>query len=419
MKVFKFGGASVRSAGGVRNIAEILREEKGPVFVIVSAMGKTTNALEAVLGCLMTGNGGEAMELWQGVEASHREIIAGLVGGGNSMEPVEALFGEVRMVLEREKPYMQDYDKWYDRIVSYGELISTRIVSTYLESAGIHNRWVDMRRCLITDDRHRDANVNIDRSTPLLRKEIERAGAELLIGQGFIGASKSGEPTTLGREGSDYSAAVVANMIDAESVTIWKDVAGILSADPKMFDNAQFIPELTYLDAIELAYSGAQIIHPKTIKPLQNKHIPLYVRPFDDITAPGSVIKDEVSKPIDIPILILKKNQVLVSVRPKDFSFVLEDRIGSIISSFESERLKINLVQSSAVNFSVLVDASHRLQGVIDKLKQDFRVVFNDNMELLTIRGYTKELFTYYVEHADVYLTQRTRRIVRIVRKAQ
>ena len=420
MKVYKFGGASVRSADGVRNLCDIVREETEPLFVVVSAMGKTTNALEGVLERFMAGDRDGALDGFAQVERNHEEILAGLFPEGVPAAvagAVEALYAEARGVLLSGGAREADYDRWYDRIVSFGELISTTIVSAYLERAGVPNRWIDMRRCFVTSTRHRDANINLPLSAPLLKRAVAGAPVRVFVGQGFIGSTAAGDPTTLGREGSDYSAAVAANILDAESLSIWKDVEGILNADPKLFADTVYIPELTYLDAIELAYSGAQIIHPKTIKPLQNKNIPLYVRPFSDRGKPGSVIRGEMTGRIEAPILILKPNQVLLSIRPKDFSFVIEDRMVYIFSLLEQYRIRTNLIQSSAVNLSVCVDASRHLKEVAERLRQGFRVVYNSDMELLTIRGYTPPLYEKYAESSNAYLIQKTRKMVRIVRR--
>ena len=420
MKVYKFGGASVRSADGVRNLCDIVRDEPGPLFVVVSAMGKTTNALEGVLERFMAGDRKGALEAFARVERNHAEILAGLFPERVPVEvsdAVETLYRKVREILSGEEPRETDYDRWYDRIVSFGELISTTIVSAYLRHAGVSNRWIDMRRCFVTSTRHRDANINLSLSAPLLKRAVSGAEGRVFVGQGFIGSTAAGEPTTLGREGSDYSAAVVANLLDAESLSIWKDVEGILNADPKIFSDTVHIPELTYLDAIELAYSGAQIIHPKTIKPLQNKNIPLYVRPFSDKRKPGSVIRGEMTGRIEAPILIFKPNQVLLSIRPKDFSFVIEERMVDIFSLLEQYHIHTNLIQSSAVNLSICVDASRQLKQVVERLQSEFRVVYNSDMELLTIRGYTAPLYEKYAESSNAYLIQKTRKMVRIVRR--
>lgn len=416
MKVYKFGGASVRSAEGVRNLADIARDQQQGLFIVVSAMGKTTNALEVVLDRFMANDKQAAIEELAKVRECHRVVTDELFAGAEGCSKSSALFDELHKIISYATPIESDYNKWYDRIVSYGELISTSIISDYLSHVGMANDWIDMREVFITDSRHRDANINLEESSALLRKAIAVSERKIFIGQGFIGATVEGEPTTLGREGSDYSAAVVANILDADALTIWKDVEGILNADPKIFDEAIYIPELTYLDAIELAYSGAQIIHPKTIKPLQNKNIPLYVRPFLDKAKPGSVIKGEMNGKIELPILILKRNQVLISIRPKDFSFVLEERFAEIFELLAQNDIKANLIQSSAVNLSLCVDAARNMDYVVELLQREFRVVYNRDMELLTIRGYNDILYNKYAQAGNVYLTQKTRKIVRMVR---
>ncbi len=428
MKVYKFGGASVCSAEGVVNLSRIVKRVQGPLFVVVSAMGKTTNALEQVLEDFIGGDTASALNRVNQLEQYHREIIEGLFGQGAELsgsedrshgttDRVSSLFSELKDLLATASK-RDDYDSWYDRIVSYGELISTTIVSGYLSAQEVPNRWIDMRRCFVTDSRHREANINVDRSTILLRQAVAAATEQIFVAQGFIGATPGGYPTTLGREGSDYSAAMVGYILDAESVTIWKDVEGVLNADPRIFSDAVHIPQLTYLDAIELAYSGAQVIHPKTIKPLQNKNIPLYVKPFFAPDRAGTLIGSRIDAPIGVPILILKRHQVLISVRPKDFSFVLEESLPEIFNVFNQYRQKINLIQSSAVNLSLCVDDSRYLERVVDTLQPDFRVVYNRGMELLTVRGYDPASYHRFAEGEGVYLVQKTRRIVRIVRMA-
>lgn len=418
MKVYKFGGASVRSAEGVRNLTGIVGMAGGPLFVIVSAMGKTTNALETLADRFISGDKAGAREALAGSRAYHAEICAGLFPDGGFPEGVGRFFGELENIISGAVPDTRDYDHWYDRIVSCGELISTTIVSAYLAQSGVCNKWIDIRRCFVTDARNRDANVDIEQSAPLLLAEVRENDANIFVSQGFIGSDETGQTTTLGREGSDYSAAVAANILDAESLTIWKDVRGVMNSDPKVFADAVYIPELTYLDAIELAYGGAQIIHPKTIKPLQNKDIPLLVRSFAEPAAAGSAIRREMNGRIEVPILILKHNQVLLSIRPNDFSFVLEDRFAAIFALLEQHGIKINLIQSSAVNLSLCVDASRHLSQVVEELHaRQFRVLYNDDMQLLTIRGYTPVLLEKYGSGDNIYLTQKTRRTLRIVRK--
>ena len=419
IKIYKFGGASVRSAEGVENLARIVAAEPARLLVIVSAMGKTTNALEEVLDRFMRNRSDEAIERFAEIERYHRQIVRSLFADPSSVEArTEKLASEVRELL-RSETCREDYDRWYDRIVSYGELLSTVIVSEYLAAQGTPNRWLDMRGLFVTDSRYREATINVDRSARALRRAVDAAPERVLVGQGFIGGAPDGTTTTLGREGSDYSAAVVANILDAESMSVWKDVDGVMNADPKAFPDAVQIAELNYLDTIELAYSGAQIIHPKTIKPLQNKNIPLYVRPFGDKRKPGTVIRG-MSAPVDVPILILKKDQVLLTIRSRDFSFVLEEKFATIFSLLERFRIKANLIHNSAVNLSLCVDNSWHIDEAIEALREaGFDVMKAENMELLTVRGYTDELWRRYARGPQVFVRQATQSTVRVVRKRE
>ena len=416
MKVYKFGGASVRNADGVRNLRKIIDEEQH-LFIIVSAMGKTTNALERVFTAVQRQAPEEARAEIAALREYHAAIIEDLWRGPKRLDAVERLFGELEQVAEGTGYAACDAELWYDRIVAYGELVSTTIISEYLNYAGVPKRGLDMRRCFLTEQRHKDAGVDIEASAPRLKEALAGCPETIFVGQGFIGGAPDGTTTTLGREGSDYSAAVVANILDAESMSVWKDVDGILNADPKIFPDAVQIAELNYLDTIELAYSGAQIIHPKTIKPLQNKNIPLYVRPFGDKRKPGTVIRG-MSAPVDVPILILKKDQVLLTIRSRDFSFVLEEKFATIFSLLERFRVKTNLIHNSAVNLSLCVDNSWHIDEAVAALRQaGFDVMKAERMELLTVRGYTPELWRRYAIGPQVFIRQATQATVRVVRR--
>ncbi len=416
MKVYKFGGASVRSAEGIRNIFRIVSGLNDNLFIVVSAMGKTTNAMEVVLEHFMKADRAASLHKLAEIEAYHYEIIAQLFADQKlAKAAVEPLFEELKNNLS--EGVGDDYDRWYDRLVSYGEVISTRIVSAFLSESAIENVWLDMRQLLVTDSNYREANVRMDESQIRLQQAADFTKNRIYIGQGFIGANIKGDPTTLGREGSDYSAAVVGNLLDAQSVTIWKDVPGILNADPRIFQDTVLIPEMTYLDAVELAYSGAQIIHPKTIKPLENKQIPLYVCPFGSPKEAGSVIKATTEKPIDVPVLILRKNQVLVTIRPRNFSFVLEESLSKAFAVMNKHRLKIAMIQSSAISISVCVDNSRYLTGALDELANEFKVNYNYALELLTIRGINDEIVHKTTLGRTILLTQRTRRSGRYLMK--
>ena len=414
MKVYKFGGASVRNADGVRNLAHIVDGESD-LFIIVSAMGKTTNALERVFTHMQNGRKEEANEEIKQVQEYHAAIIDDLWGEPTNINEVTLLFGQLRNIVNDIVYRQSDAELWYDTIVAYGELISTTIISKYLNHIGMRNRWIDMRTTLLTNQRHKDANVDIKASKHRLRASIENTGVGVFVGQGFIGGAPDGTTTTLGREGSDYSAAVVAHILNAESMSVWKDVEGVLNADPKLFKEAVKIDALNYLDTIELAYSGAQIIHPKTIKPLQNKNIPLYVRPFGDKTKPGTVINSETPH-VTIPIMIYKPNQVLLIIRSKDFSFVMEEQFGEIFSMLDSYRIKTHLINNSAVDLGLCVDASWHIDELTKALEEEgYQVEKTEDVGLLTIRNYNSELYDRYVHGQQHIIRQVNPESVRVV----
>ena len=414
MKVYKFGGASVRNADGVRNLAHIVDGESD-LFIIVSAMGKTTNALERVFTHMQNGRKEEANEEIKQVQEYHAAIIDDLWGEPTNINEVTLLFGQLRNIVNDIVYRQSDAELWYDTIVAYGELISTTIISKYLNHIGMRNRWIDMRTTLLTNQRHKDANVDIKASKHRLRASIENTGVGVFVGQGFIGGAPDGTTTTLGREGSDYSAAVVAHILNAESMSVWKDVEGVLNADPKLFKEAVKINALNYLDTIELAYSGAQIIHPKTIKPLQNKNIPLYVRPFGDKTKPGTVINSETPH-VTIPIMIYKPNQVLLIIRSKDFSFVMEEQFGEIFSMLDSYRIKTHLINNSAVDLGLCVDASWHIDELTKALEEEgYQVEKTEDVGLLTIRNYNSELYDRYVHGQQHIIRQVNPESVRVV----
>ena len=414
MKVYKFGGASVRNADGVRNLSHIVKDEHN-LFIIVSAMGKTTNALERVFAHMQKAEKAEAHAEIEQIVAYHAEILNDLWGEPTPLAEVDALFAELRGIIDNTIYRPQDAELWYDTIVAFGELISTTIISKYLNHAGQRNRWIDMRKTFVTNPRHKDANVDIKASEPRLKAALENTGVGVFVGQGFIGAAPDGTTTTLGREGSDYSAAVVAHILEAESMAVWKDVDGVLNADPKVFKDAVKIDALNYLDTIELAYSGAQIIHPKTIKPLQNKNIPLYVRPFGDKTKPGTVINGE-AEHCTLPIMIYKRDQVFLIIRSKDFSFVMEEKFAVIFSLLDRFRIKTHLINNSAVDLGLSVDASWHIDELIAALeKEDFEVEKREGVCLLTIRNCNDDLYARYVKSQETLVKQINFKTVRVV----
>ena len=417
MKVYKFGGASVKDAKGVRNLLDIVTGESS-LFIIVSAMGKTTNALEGVFEAMQRGDEVLALERIDLSYAYHRGIIDDLMGADITIEQVDLLFEQLRNTVRNTIYRSSDAELWYDTIVAFGELVSTTIISNYLNGHGVRNKWIDMRRAFLTEQRHKDANVNIEATAIRLKREIEAGDTTVFVGQGFIGGAPDGTTTTLGREGSDYSAAIVAHVLDAESMSVWKDVDGILNADPKKFPDAKKLDRLNYTDTIEMAYSGAQIIHPKTIKPLEAKNIPLYVRPFGNKNAPGSVITGDVERAYE-PIMI-QKDQVLLNLHSRDLSFVLEEKFAKVFTTFDSHRIRINLVHNSAVNLYMAVDASWHIDEAISELvAEGFDVEKMEDMEMVTIRYYTEELYHNYAFDKRIVIKQTTPHSLRLVRSKE
>ena len=408
MQVYKFGGASVKDVAGVRNLKEIVAQTSDDLMVVISAMGKTTNALERVVAALAKGDESVAENEWLGILDSHVHMAMEL-----GLKPNE----DIRFPMMPEYDHACSYDQNYDQIVSLGEIMSTQIVAVFLLKSGIRTEWWNMPKLLRTDDTFRESQVDMQTSAQVIRAGWKRPNRpNVVVTQGFIGGTADGLRTTLGREGSDYTAALLGNFLDAESVTIWKDVPGILNADPRLVANTIKIDQLTYYDAVELAYSGAQVIHPKTIRPLENKSIPLYVKPFGDPTAPGSVITAQ-ADPINVPVYIWRTNQVLITLRAKDFSFVLEESLSHIFEIIHRNRLKVSLIQSSAVTISVCVDNTRFVNQAIQQLQEAYRVVWNEGLSLLTIRGTTPEILKREQEGRDILLSQLTRRTAKLVIK--
>ena len=405
--VYKFGGASVKNAEGVRNVEKIVRMTEGDLMVVVSAMGKTTNALERVVEALAAGQEEKALQQWVDIIDFHVAIMKEL-----GLQP------GVDIRLQGEIPYdpAKSFDENYDQIVSLGEIMSTQIVAVYLLKQGLPVEWWNMPKLLRTDETWREARVDNETSASIIRSGWNRRQRpRIVVTQGFIGGTADGRRTTLGREGSDYTAALLGNYLDAESVTIWKDVPGILNADPRIEPNTVLIPSLRYQDAVELSYSGAQVIHPKTIRPLENKQIPLFVKPFGDPTAEGSRIAEDGVGPIDVPVYIWRKNQILITMRAKDFAFALEESLSDIFDIINRHRLKVSLIQSSAVTISVCVDNTRFVPEAIAELQKHFNVTYNENLSLLTIRGTTPEILEKAKAGKTIMLSQTTRRTARLV----
>ena len=405
--VYKFGGASVKNAEGVRNVEKIVRMTEGDLMVVVSAMGKTTNALERVVEALAAGQEEKALQQWVDIIDFHVAIMKEL-----GLQP------GVDIRLQGEIPYdpAKSFDENYDQIVSLGEIMSTQIVAVYLLKQGLPVEWWNMPKLLRTDETWREARVDNETSASIIRSGWNRRQRpRIVVAQGFIGGTADGRRTTLGREGSDYTAALLGNYLDAESVTIWKDVPGILNADPRIEPNTVLIPSLRYQDAVELSYSGAQVSHPKTIRPLENKQIPLFVKPFGDPTAEGSRIAEDGVGPIDVPVYIWRKNQILITMRAKDFAFALEESLSDIFDIINRHRLKVSLIQSSAVTISVCVDNTRFVPEAIAELQKHFNVTYNENLSLLTIRGTTPEILEKAKDGKTIMLSQTTRRTARLV----
>lgn len=405
MQIYKFGGASIKDAEGIRNIARIIHEKKDdPLVVIISATQNTTNDLEKVLDAYFNTKA-DLIDNFAKVKSRHEEIMLDLFEDTDHpiFNEVANCFVEIDWIIEEEP--QDEYDYLYDQIVSIGELVSSKIVSAYLIEQGVNCKWIDARDYILTDNNFRDAEVDwIETEKNIQRDFPEILEKNIVITQGFIGSTSENFTTTLGREGSDYTAAIFASCLNSESATIWKDVPGVLNADPKWFSETELIPELSYLDAIELTYYGATVIHPKTIKPLQNKGIPLYVRSFINPEKTGTIIR-KTKESLPVPSFIFKVNQALLSVLPKDFSFIVEDNLSHIFSLFHKHRIKINMMHNSAVNFSVSADYHEEgMLLLVDELKERFNVSVSKDLELVTIRYYNQETIDRVLKNKEIIL---------------
>ncbi|HLO79863.1 MAG TPA: aspartate kinase [Chitinophagaceae bacterium] len=420
MKVFKFGGASVNSIERIQNVAAIISgfsEEK--LLIIISAMGKTTNALEKVAEAFFAGKKEEALELFRQVKVVHDDMVKYLIVK-NALDTERRLndfYTEVEWLLH-DKP-VREYDYYYDQIVCIGELLSTTIISSFLNEVGIANDWIDVRDCFRTDDNFRDADIDMEITSAQVQQNllplINKTG--IVITQGFIGATDENESTTLGREGSDYTAAIFANIINAESLTIWKDVKGVMNADPRAFPSAEIISELNYDEVIEMAYYGAQVIHPKTIKPLQNKDIPLLVKCFLDPELPGTIIHNQSLKNLP-PIVVIKKDQVFVQLHTKDFSFVGEKPMSGLYALFANLHIRPNLIQTGAVSIQVcLDDRADKIERLAHAAGDIFDVEIEKGFMLLTIRHFQKALLEGMTQGREIRLLQQTAETVQVLMK--
>ncbi len=415
MKIFKFGGASVKDADGVRNLERVLKlTGYENVLVVVSAMGKTTNALEDIIAAYEN-HPEELNQKIMALEAFHLEIVNDLLGSQKDplVEKVRSLFLEMKHFFEHTKS--PNHSFIYDQTVSFGELISTTIIAHYLKEKGFPSQWLDARQCVKTDSYYRDANLNWEQTQTEIKAQVQ--GNNLFITQGFIGSDANNFTTTLGREGSDYSAAIFAYALGATSVTIWKDVPGVLNGDPRHFNDTQLLHQISYREAIELAFYGASVIHPKTLQPLQRKEIPLYVRSFVNPEGKGtSVSKGKTLEP-HVPCFILKQNQVLLKLSSLDFSFIVEENISEIFAMLSRFQMRVELIQNSAISFSVVLNNKYnRLEELLTELRAKFKVTVTEDVKLFTIRHFDQAAKEKVRGYGDkILLQQRNKETLQVV----
>ena len=419
MLVYKFGGASVKDAEGVRNLVKIVSDVDDNLIVVVSAMGKVTNAMEGIADAYFMSETDVCFDRFKKVRKLHFDIADELFGGSSECHNKLNAWCEKLKEKLKEPPSM-DFDFEYDQIVSYGELFSTTIVNSFLNAEGVKSCWLDARKILKTNEQYREADTNWELTEELMRRTVDFDRDRVYVTQGFIGGTVTDLPTTLGREGSDYTAAVLGYIFDADSVTIWKDVPGILNADPRWYPDTQKIEEISYREAVELAFYGAQVIHPKTIKPLENKRIPLFVKSFLDASSAGTKVS-KMDGNIDIPpVYILKKDQILLTISPKDFSFIVENNLSEIFEIFSRRRVKVNMMHNSAINFSVCMDQVGELDELLNELSKKYVVKYNDDLELVTIRHYTDSAVKNVLKGKEIIDSQVSRKTARyVVRRSE
>ena len=413
MKIFKFGGASVKDASSIKNIATILQNEGTKnTLIVISAMGKMTNAFEDVVDAYYQKLENLPQKLYF-IEAYHKNIMDELFDKEETIySKVDILFSELSWFLERNSS--QRYNYVYDQIICFGELLSTKIVSAYLSKIGIENNWFDVRNFIKTDSNYRDAKVNWELTETIINNKFDKQ--KLNITQGFIAANDTENTTTLGREGSDYTAGIFAYCLDATSVTIWKDVLGVLNADPRVFEETTLLKQISYEETIEMAFYGASVIHPKTIQPLQEKEIPLFVRSFINPEVKGTKVSRGTTLEPYIPCLIVKKNQVLVSISASDFSFMVENNISYIFQKLHDYNLKVNLIQNSAISFSICVDNKfNNFDAFYSDLKNEFKIDFQKKVDLYTIRHFNDETLEKIAKKGTSLLRQTNKETVQIV----
>ena len=408
MKIFKFGGASVKDSVGVRNILNVLKNTGFKnTFIVVSAMGKTTNALEQVVRCYFEDKNQLFSEL-ASVRSWHYEIIDDLFKNNKKevTKKVNEFFDSVINFLKKNR--IEDYSFVYDQVVSLGELVSTTIISHYMALENVDNIWLDARKCIQTDTYYRDANLDWQKTQNQIKKMVK--GKSTLISQGFIGSSSDGMTTTLGREGSDYSAAIFAYALAAESVTIWKDVPGVLNCDPRQFEDTVLLNQISYQEAIELAFYGASVIHPKTLQPLQRRGIPLYVKSFENPKNTGTLVSKGKTIEPNVPCYIVKKNQTLIKLSSKDFSFIVEENISEIFALLHQYQMRVEMIQNSAISFSICIFNKYgKLELLVKALSSKFNIEVTNNVALYTIRHFDKLAINYIKNKVNkIVLEQRS-----------
>ncbi len=418
MLVFKFGGASVKDANGLINLAGIVKKHEGnPLLIVVSAMGKTTNALEKLAKAYFY-HDNEMHVIYEAIKKYHYDVLEQLFEFKHPVyDEIANTFVEIDWIIEDE-PH-DEYDFIYDQLVSVGELVSTRIVNAYLNKTGLKSQWLDVRGYIHTDNTYREGIVQWDKTCESMIRDIPALLQKgIVVTQGFLGGTSENFTTTLGREGSDYTASIFGACLKAESVTTWKDVPGILNADPKFFEDTIKFDELSYNEAIEMTYYGASVIHPKTIKPLQNSKIPLLVKSFTDPDAPGTIIKEIGDNIFKKPIIILKQDQVMLSVSAKDYSFITEDHLSGIFGLFAQNHIKINVSQSSALSFTICFDFfEDHLKKLLQGLSQNFKVKYNEGLTLITVRHYSLASIKELTAGKTILLEQVSRNTVQMVIK--
>lgn len=417
MQIFKFGGASIKNVEAIKQLKKIVSHVDDKLVIVVSAMGKTTNKLEKILK-LLVHKRDSYKQLIKELRDDHMVVVSGLFEKVQNktifleIEEEFEILGEQCLKIEG-----MDFDFAYDQIISMGEIISTKIVSAFLQSEGILNQWIDIREVLVTDSNYRDAHIQKDISEKNCEKVFNFKTTNIYVTQGFIAATEMGETTTLGREGSDYTASMLASYLDAQSVTLWKDVKGIYNVDPARSDSPLLVPEISYFEMMELAYYGAKVIHPKALKPIQLKNIPLFVKSFIEPEAKGTMVSSKGKSEKNIPYIIFKEEQVLISISPPDLSFIVEEQISRLFALLNAFKLSVNLMQHAAISFTVCVDSPRgkEVEELIAILSREYKVLYNDHLQLITIKNYTSADVLGIINKKQILLEQRSRQTLQVV----